>query len=104
VVFTGVWKAGDAGRKTNDGAIEYAKTIPPRGTRADGRGELVKTLVDVNSKSLYLIDWIGFRFGRNEEPFLMLDPFISYKEEIRNYLQNMEKHGGQESTPYKGTY
>ena len=95
---------GEAVRKTNDEAIEYAKTISPRGTRADGRGELVKTLVDVNSKSLYLIDWIGFRFGRNEEPFLMLDPFISYKEEIRNYLQNMEKHGGQESTPYKGTY
>jgi proteasome accessory factor A len=94
---------GEAVRKTNDDAIEYAKTIPPRGTRADGRGELVKTLVNVNSESLYLIDWIGFRFGRNEAPFLMLDPFISYKEEIRNYLQNMEKHGGQESTPYTGT-
>jgi proteasome accessory factor A len=94
---------GEAVRKTNNDAIEYAKTIPPRGTRADGRGELVKTLVDVNSESLYLIDWIGFRFGRNEEPFLMLDPFISYKEEIRNYLQNMEKHRSQESTPYTGT-
>ena len=93
---------GEAVRKTNDDAIEYAKNIPPRGTRADGRGELVKTLVDVNSESLYLIDWIGFRFGRNEEPFLMLDPFISYKEEIRNYLQNIEKHGSQESTPYTG--
>ena len=94
-------RTGDAGRKTNDGAIEYAKTIPPRGTRADGRGELVKTLVDVNSESLYLIDWIGFRFGRNEEPFLMLDPFISYKEEIRNYLQNMEKHGAKNQLPIK---
>ena len=33
-------------------------------------------------------DWIGFRLNK-EEPFLMLDPFISYKSEIQNYLNNL---------------
>jgi proteasome accessory factor A len=101
-------RTGDAGRKTNDGAIEYAKTSPPRGTRADGRGEFVKILTGLDSKPLYLIDWIGFRLGRNEEPFLMLDPFISYKDKIkekmRNYLKDMEQKEEQESTSHEGTY
>ncbi|MGY8762056.1 MAG: hypothetical protein ACKVLF_02600, partial [Nitrospinaceae bacterium] len=64
----------------------------PRGTRADGRGEFVKILMNMNNKPLYLIDWIGFRFGKNEEPFLMLDPFISYKNKIRDYLAESEKN------------
>jgi len=34
----------------------------------------------------YLIDWIGFRLSKTDEPFLMLDPFISYKEEIIEHL------------------
>ena len=103
-LYWGLEDTGEILRKTNDGAIEYAKTTPPRGTRADGRGELVKTLVDMKSKSLYLIDWIGFRFGRNEEPFLMLDPFVSYKQEIRNYLQNTGQHEGQEPIPFTGSH
>ncbi len=81
-------KNGDAVRKTTNEAIEYAKSTPPRSTRADGRGELVKTLM--STQVGYLIDWIGFRLSRNEEPFLMLDPFISYKDEIRNYLKDMD--------------
>ena len=82
---------GDAVRKTSDEAIDYAKKIAPRGTRADGRGEFVKALMNMNNKPLYLIDWIGFRFGKSEEPFLMLDPFISYKNKIRDYLAESEK-------------
>ena len=58
---------GEAVRKTSDESIDYAKTIAPRGTRADGRGEFVKILMGMNIKPLYLIDWVGFRFGRNEE-------------------------------------
>ena len=83
---------GDAVRKTSDEAIDYAKKIAPRGTRADGRGEFVKALMNMNNKPLYLIDWIGFRFGKSEEPFLMLDPFISYKNKIRDYLAESEKN------------
>jgi hypothetical protein len=55
---------------------------------ADRRGELVRTLM--NSQAGYLIDWIGFRLSGNQEPCLMLDPFDSYKEKIRKYLQGIE--------------
>ncbi len=85
-LFWGLEETGDAFRKTSDEAVNHAKTHPPRGTRADGRGELVKSLM--NSQAAYLIDWIGFRLNK-DEPFLMLDPFVSYKAEIKEYLKGM---------------
>ena len=81
-------ESGDAYRKTTDAAIEFAKTNPPKGTRADGRGELVRNLMD--GQDSYLIDWIGFRLNK-DEPFLMLDPFTSYKKDIKTYLENMDR-------------
>lgn len=86
-LYWGLEETGDAWRRTTDSAVEHAKGTAPKGTRADGRGELVKTLAQ--SQTGYLIDWIGFRLNK-EEPFLMLDPFISYKKEIRNYLDNLD--------------
>tara|TARA_B100000686_G_scaffold349337_1_gene442480 strand:+ start:3167 stop:4603 length:1437 start_codon:yes stop_codon:yes gene_type:complete len=88
-LFWGFEESGDAFRKTNDEAIEQSKTSPPRGTRAHGRGELVKLLM--KHEAGYLIDWIGFRLNK-EEPFLMLDPFVSYKKEIRDYLEGLNLH------------
>jgi hypothetical protein len=38
----------------------------------------------------YLIDWIGFRLSKTDEPFLMLDPFVSYKEEIIEHLNQFD--------------
>ncbi len=87
-LYWGLEESGDAFRKTSDAAIEFSKTNAPRGTRADGRGELIKALMGTHAG--YLIDWIGFRLSKNEEPFLMLDPFISYKSEIRDYLKSMD--------------
>ena len=87
-LYWGLEESGDAVRKTTDQAIELAKTTSPKGTRADGRGALIKALT--GSHVGYLIDWIGFRLSKNEEPFLMLDPFVSYKSEIRDYLRSME--------------
>ena len=87
-LYWGLEETGDAFRKTTDAAIEYSKTAPPRGTRADGRGALIKALTGTHAG--YLIDWIGFRLSKNEEPFLMLDPFVSYKSEIRDYLRSMD--------------
>ncbi|MFQ5451205.1 MAG: proteasome accessory factor PafA2 family protein [Nitrospinaceae bacterium] len=91
-LYWGLEECGDAIRKTSDEAIEYSKTTPPRGTRADGRGELIKALKGTHSG--YLIDWIGFRLNKNEEPFLMLDPFVSYKSKIRDYLKRMNLLSG----------
>ena len=86
-LYWGLEAHGDAYRKSTDEAIAFAKSNAPKGTRADGRGQLVKTLVE--SQAGYLIDWIGFRLNK-EEPFLMLDPFLSYKKDIRDYLQRMD--------------
>ena len=44
----------------------------------------------MDNQTGYLIDWIGFRLSKNEEPFLMLDPFNSYKDEIQTYLKQMD--------------
>jgi proteasome accessory factor A len=87
-LYWGLEESGDAFRKTSDAAIEHSKTTPPKGTRADGRGELIRALMGTHAG--YLIDWIGFRLSKNEEPFLMLDPFVSYKSEIRSYLKSMD--------------
>jgi proteasome accessory factor A len=86
-LYWGLEANGDAYRKTSDEAILFSQSNAPRGTRADGRGELVKTLLKCQTG--YLIDWIGFRLNK-EEPFLMLDPFISYKKEIQDYLRSMD--------------
>ncbi len=86
-LYWGLEENGDAYRKTSDEAILFAQTSAPKGTRADGRGELVKTLLECQTG--YLIDWIGFRLNK-EEPFLMLDPFVSYKKEIQDSLRRMD--------------
>lgn len=93
-LFWGLEECGDSFRKTTDAAVERAKTNPPRGTRAHGRGELIKALTD--NQTVYLIDWIGFRLSKNEEPFLMLDPFTSYKNEILAYLKEQVERGIEE--------
>ena len=82
--------SGDGYRKTTDPAVDHAKINPPRGTRAHGRGELIKMLIDQHSHMGYLIDWIGFRLSKTDDPFLMLDPFISYKEDILEHLKQFE--------------
>lgn len=89
-------ESGDAARKTTDSAIEFAKTNPPKGTRAHGRGELVRNLMD--SQYNYLIDWIGFRLNK-DEPFLMLDPFTSYKTDVKTYLEKMGNRNPPEQDP-----
>jgi len=82
-LFWGLEENGDARRKTSDEAVERSMLTAPRGTRASGRGELVKSLLEYPSG--YLIDWIGFRLNK-DEPFLMLDPFVSYKDEIKEIV------------------
>jgi proteasome accessory factor A len=96
-LFWGLEASGDGYRKTTDAAVEFSKLNPPRGTRAHGRGELVKRLQKQYSHMGYLIDWIGFRLSKTDDPFLMLDPFISYKEEIIEHLKQFDPVPHQES-------
>ena len=81
---------GEGYRKTTDEAVEFSKVNPPRGTRAQGRGELIKRLMNQHPQRGYLIDWIGFRLSKADEPFLMQDPFVSYKEEIIEHLNQFD--------------
>ena len=107
-LFWGLEASGDGYRKTTDPAGDHAKINPPRGTRAHGRGELIKMLIDQHSHMGYLIDWIGFRLSKTDDPFLMLDPFISYKEDILEHLKQFEtgdfsskKQSGAEPSKYQ---
>jgi proteasome accessory factor A len=94
-LFWGLEASGDGYRKTTDEAVKFSKANPPRGTRAHGRGELIKQLINHYSHMSYLIDWIGFRLSKTDEPFLMLDPFISYKEDVIEHLKQFD------SLPYE---
>jgi proteasome accessory factor A len=95
-LFWGLEANGDGYRKTTDEAVEFSKVNPPRGTRAQGRGELIKRLMNQHAHMDYLIDWIGFRLSKADEPFLMQDPFVSYKEEIKEYLNKFDPMPQQE--------
>ncbi|QPJ64429.1 MAG: proteasome accessory factor PafA2 family protein [Candidatus Nitrohelix vancouverensis] len=98
-LYWGLEESGDAYRKTSDEAIQRARQRAPRRTRAQGRGELVQALL--TSQVGYLIDWIGFRLSDSEEPFLMLDPFRTYSEEIAERikeLKNMEIDDNEEAS------
>ena len=89
-LFWGLEANGEGYRKTTDEAVEFSKVNPPRGTRAQGRGELIKRLMNQHAHMGYLIDWIGFRLSKTDEPFLMLDPFVSYKEKIIEHLNQFD--------------
>ena len=108
-LFWGLEASGDGYRKTTDPAVDHAKRNPPRGTRAQGRGELIKKLIAQHSHIGYLIDWIGFRLSETDDPFLMLDPFISYKNDIIEHLQQFEtSYSSQQNrensdVPFRGT-
>jgi len=86
-LYWGLEENGEAPRKCTDLAVDQAQTNSPKGTRAHGRGELVRMLAE--REIGYLIDWIGFRLSDSEEPFLMLDPFRSYKGEIIERLNGL---------------
>ena len=52
----------------------------------------------MDSQNSYLIDWIGFRLNK-DEPFLMLDPFTSYKTDVKTYLEKMGNRNPPEQSP-----
>ncbi len=97
-LFFGLVEEGRALRVTTDKAIELAQQHPPRNTRAFGRGELVKHLLDNGLSSEqgdvspegffippYEIHWSVFRL-RGRAPFRMVDPFKTYAQEVRAHL------------------
>lgn len=105
-LYFGLLDEGRVPRVTTDQAISLAQDQPPRNTRAFGRGELIRYLldcpVDVSSHDPkegrihtegvfppYIINWSAFQI-QGRPPFLMSDPFKTYVQPVREHLSRRE--------------
>lgn len=101
-LYFGLQEEGKTQRVTTDTAVDLAMHHPPRNTRAFGRGELVKHLIekdwDQEEKSDseperrfpdYVINWSIFQL-RGQPPFPMANPFKTYLQEVRTHLTEKE--------------
>ena len=99
-LYFGLLEEGRAPRMTTDKAITLAMEHPPRNTRAFGRGELVRHLLSAGPAQgigdpspgeqffpAYVINWSIFQVN-GRTPFPMPDPFKTYVQDVRTYLQS----------------
>jgi proteasome accessory factor A len=95
-LYFGLLEEGRVRRVTTDSAVDLAQHNPPRNTRAFGRGELVRHLIERPPTALsllakehafpsYVINWSVFQL-RGHPPFPMQDPFKTYAQEVRQHL------------------
>lgn len=78
---------GDEGRVprfTTESAVALAVGGPPRNTRAFGRGEAIRSLME--SQARYVITWSGL-LVEGHPPFRMPDPFTTYAQEVTAHLE-----------------
>ncbi|OQW31597.1 MAG: hypothetical protein A4E19_08270 [Nitrospira sp. SG-bin1] len=101
-LYHGLVEEGRAPRVTTDSLIHRAMETAPKNTRAYGRGELVRYLLNECSPvsvsdqlpspdglfPTYVINWSIFQV-RGRPPFAMPDPFKTYVEEVRTHLQHI---------------
>jgi proteasome accessory factor A len=101
-LYFGLLDEGRVPRVTTSQAVALAQNHPPRNTRAFGRGELVRHLLNgpaagtgdgqeetrLRSEGFfppYIINWSAFQL-RGRAPFLMADPFKTYAQQVREHL------------------
>lgn len=97
-LFFGLQEEGKAPRVTTKTIVDLAMRNPPRNTRAFGRGELVRHLVETDGNQEiaeptgkeryfphYVINWSIFQL-RGQSPFPMANPFKTYLKEVRSHL------------------
>lgn len=100
-LYFGLVDEGKVPRVTTDKAVELAQTQPPRNTRAFGRGELVRHLLEHGVPEAeeeqdddqretrffpdYVINWSISQI-RSRQPFPMPDLFKTYAQEVRSHL------------------
>ena len=96
-LYFALQEQGRVPRVTTDSVVELAEQHPPRNTRAFGRGELVRHLLDRKSpierddeadgrfSPAYVINWSVFGL-RGHVPFPMPNPFKTYVQEVRSHL------------------
>lgn len=100
-LYQGLLEEGRVPRVTTDSLIQLAMDTPPKNTRAYGRGELVKHLLNERSVSVadqfptpdglfpsYVINWSIFQV-RGRAPFPMPNPFKTYLEDVRTHLDSV---------------
>jgi proteasome accessory factor A len=95
-LYFGLVEEGRATRCTTDTAIRLATETPPRNTRAFGRGDLIKYLLQ--NPSPYVINWSAFQL-KGQSPFPMIDPFKTYVKEIRTLLKIPTENTGSTRHP-----
>jgi proteasome accessory factor A len=96
-LYFGLLQEGRVPRVTTESATALAQQHPPRNTRAFGRGEVVRHLLDSGGPTpedaepdergypSYVINWSAFQI-RGRSPFAMPNPFKTYVQEIRSHL------------------
>ena len=95
-LYFALLQEGRVPRVTTDSAVTLAEEHPPRNTRAFGRGEVVRYLLDSaggwedtkmeeRGTPAYVINWSAFQV-RGRPPFHMLNPFLTYVEKVREHL------------------
>ena len=99
-LYYGLLEEGRVPRVTTDSLIHLAMDTAPKNTRAYGRSELVRHLLNDRAVSLpaepapdglfpsYVINWSIFQV-RGRAPFPMPDPFKTYLEDVRTHLQSV---------------
>lgn len=104
-LYFGLVQEGRVPRLTTDRMVELAEGQPPRNTRAFGRGELVRYLLERRPDLApgddqegrfsppYMINWSVFKL-RGHLPFPMPNPFKTYVPEIRAHLGARPKEKG----------
>ena len=93
-LYFGLEQEGRAPRLTTDRMVALAKDGPPKNTRAFGRGELVRHLLNSASPNeegtwkvspAYIINWSVIHL-KGGDPFPMPDPFKTYAPELRQHI------------------
>jgi proteasome accessory factor A len=100
-LYHGLLEEGRAPRVTTDRLIRLAMDTAPKNTRAYGRGELVRHLLNERLASAadqlpvhdelfppYVINWSIFQV-RGHAPFPMPDPFKTYLDDVRTHLDSV---------------
>jgi proteasome accessory factor A len=86
-LYHGLLQAGMIHRVTTDEAIDQAVCEAPHNTRAAGRSEVVRRLIERRNRR-YAIDWDGIFVDR--ERFLeMKNPFHHYRKEAANFIRKL---------------
>jgi proteasome accessory factor A len=101
-LYLGLLQEGRVPRVTTDSAVALAEQHPPRNTRAFGRAEVVRHLLESTGTPPrradagerghppYVINWSAFQL-RGQAPFAMPNPFKTYVQEIRTHLRDFER-------------